>query len=46
MDLIRKKNASQLFDNDLRHAVYRGQLPPFQHVDRLHRFHMERASEF
>ena len=44
-EMIRKKEAAQLYGNDLRHSVYKGQLPLFQFVDRLHRMDVVRAEE-
>ena len=34
MDMVRRRNASQLDGGDLRIAVYNGQLPLFQFVHR------------
>jgi hypothetical protein len=35
--MLRRKDAGQLNGSDLRHAVYKGQLPLFQYADGLHR---------
>ena len=36
-DMVRRRDTGQLYGGDLRHAVYKGQLPLFQFVDGLHR---------
>lgn len=41
--MIRRKNAGQLHGSDLRHAVYKGQLPLFAYAEGLHRMDDERS---
>ena len=44
-DMVRRRDAGKLYGNDLRNAVYKGQLPLFQFVDRLHRMDVVRGEE-
>ena len=43
-DMVRRRDAGQLYGGDLRNAVYKGQLPLFQFVDGLHRMDLVRAA--
>ncbi len=42
-DMVRRRDAGKLYGNDLRQAVYKGQLPLFQFVDKLHRMDVVRG---
>jgi hypothetical protein len=44
-EMVRRRDAGKLYGNDLRHSVYKGQLPLFQFEDRLHRMDVVRAEE-
>ena len=43
-DMVRRRDAGQLYGGDLRNAVYKGQLPLFQYRDGLHRMDPVRAA--
>ena len=43
-DMVRRRDAGQLYGGDLRNAVYNGQLPLFQFVDGQHRMDLVRAA--
>lgn len=44
-EMIRKKEANQLYGNDLRNAAYKGQIPLFTYIDDMHRMDIVRSTE-
>lgn len=44
-EMIRKKEAAQLYGNDLRNAAYKGQIPLFTYMDDMHRMDIVRRTE-
>jgi hypothetical protein len=44
MDMVRRRDAGQLYGGDLRNAVYKRQLPLFQFVDGLHPMDLVQAA--
>ena len=44
-EMIRKKEANQLYGNDLRNAAYKGQIPLFTYMGEMHRMDIVRSTE-
>ena len=42
-EMIRKMDSKQLYGNDLRNSVYKGQIPLFTYVDEMHRMEIVRS---